>query len=173
MNKKIIIFGILLVIWMGVIFFMSSQDGDESGKTSSDIVMLIITKYDKLTNASFDIIEYHHSEEFIDKANYIFRKTCHFSEYFILCILFFNFVMAFNKFKILLCNLYSVLFSFFYASLDEYHQTFISGRGGVFSDVLIDTFGAIVGLLLINLFFFFIKKRENYSKNIVNYKKMT
>ena len=171
MNKKVMIFGILLIIWMGIIFFMSNQNGDESGKTSSDIVMFIIDKYDKLTNASSDTIEYHHSEEFMNKANFIFRKICHFSEYLVLCILFFNFVIAVNKFTILLCNLYSIIFSLFYASLDEYHQTFVTGRGGIASDVLIDTFGAIIGLVLINLVHTIIKRRKITSKIVTNVKK--
>ena len=39
------------------------------------------------------------------------------------------------------------LIAVLYAFSDEYHQTFIPGRNGTLDDVLIDAFGAAVGLL--------------------------
>ena len=168
MNKKIIIFAILLVLWMVFIFFMSNTNGEDSGKNSSDIVKFIIDKYDLLTHASSDTIKYHASEEFLSRANYIFRKICHFGEYFILCILSFNFIISLNKLKILWCSLLSVAFSFIYACLDEYHQTFINGRGGSFTDVLIDFSGAIIGCLLCYFIFKLHKKNINMTKNVAN-----
>lgn len=157
MNKKAIIFGILVVLWMGFIFLMSSTTGDESGKTSSYIVNFIIMKYDKITKANQDTIKYHQSEEFINKANHLFRKICHFGEYLILGILIVLFLLSFNKYKIWLCLFSSCLFSFFYASLDEYHQTFVAGRGGRITDIIIDSTGAIVGSLVIYLLFLMMK----------------
>ena len=166
MNKKIVIFGILLVLWMSFIFIMSNDTGEVSGKKSSDIVVFIIGKYDKITKASSEVIKYHQSEEFMNKANHIFRKICHFTEYFILSVLFFSFIVSFNKYHLRLCSLLSIVFSVIYASLDEYHQTFIDGRGGMFSDILIDTLGAIIGCILINLIFILIKKLY-IGKNII------
>ena len=40
-------------------------------------------------------------------------------------------------------------FAFCYASTDEFHQLFIPGRSGQFTDVCIDTAGAAIGLLLL------------------------
>lgn len=40
----------------------------------------------------------------------------------------------------------SVLISFLYAVSDEYHQSFVPGRGPAFRDVLIDTIGASFAL---------------------------
>ena len=34
-----------------------------------------------------------------------------------------------------------------YASTDEFHQTFVAGRSGAFTDCLIDTSGAIFGVI--------------------------
>ena len=39
--------------------------------------------------------------------------------------------------------------SFLYACTDELHQLFVSGRSGQFTDVLIDTLGALFGCLLL------------------------
>ncbi len=42
----------------------------------------------------------------------------------------------------------AILCTFLTASADEFHQTFLPGRTGVFSDVLLDTAGAIAAQLL-------------------------
>ena len=155
MAKKSIILLILVIVWMGVIFYMSNMDGNTSGKESSDIVTFIIDKYDKLTHATNETINYHKTEEFMNKANFIFRKICHFSEYLILSVLVCSFLISIKRRNILLCCTYSLLFSFLYAIMDEYHQTFINGRSGQAVDVLIDSLGVAVGciitLLMINI----------------------
>jgi VanZ family protein len=74
------------------------------------------------------------------------RKAGHFTEYLILAILF----LRFSKQRGLSGKsaFYAVLFVFLYASSDEFHQSFIPGRGPAFSDVLIDTAGGFTGVLL-------------------------
>jgi hypothetical protein len=42
----------------------------------------------------------------------------------------------------------SLAFALFFAVLDEYHQTFVPGRGGSWSDVAIDALGASVAGLI-------------------------
>ena len=41
----------------------------------------------------------------------------------------------------------SVFFCFIYACTDEFHQMFVDGRGASFFDCLIDTTGAILGIV--------------------------
>jgi uncharacterized membrane protein len=48
----------------------------------------------------------------------------------------------------------SILFSMLYASTDEFHQLFVEGRGASVRDVMIDTLGAALGMLL----FIFLRK---------------
>lgn len=43
----------------------------------------------------------------------------------------------------------SLLASLLYAASDEFHQSFIPGRNARITDVLIDFFGAIIGILLL------------------------
>lgn len=50
------------------------------------------------------------------------------------------------------------LFILLYAIVDEYHQSFIPGRGASFKDVCIDTLGGISGILVV--------KMTTYTKNI-------
>lgn len=67
----------------------------------------------------------------------------------------------------MVCTLSSIIFSFLYASLDEYHQTFTPGRGGRIGDIIIDSIGAAFGCLAI----FFIVFNKKKTKNTVNSKK--
>ena len=167
MSKKTIILGVLLILWMGFIFIMSNDSGSNSDSDSKDIVTYIIEKYDKITHASGDTINYHHSSEFLDKANLIFRKICHFTEYFILSIIALCLFISFNKYSLLKCNIYSIMFSISYAITDEIHQIFVSDRSGNVIDVLIDSSGAIIGSVIISLIVIIIRK-NNEKKELEN-----
>jgi len=46
---------------------------------------------------------------------------------------------------------YSLIIGIIYASSDEIHQSFIPGRGPLFTDIIIDTMGVLLGILLIIL----------------------
>ena len=53
------------------------------------------------------------------------------------------------------------------ACLDEFHQLFVRGREGKFTDVLIDTAGALLGIVIVQavIFAFYkIKKIQNSTK---------
>ena len=153
MPKKVIIIGIMVILWMGLIFYMSSNTGDDSGGVSGDIVKYVISTFDKITNASQETVKYHESREFMDKANYYFRKTCHFGEYMILSILLLCFVISLDKFILIKCSLYSLLISILYACTDEFHQMFVPGRGGNIKDVIIDSCGALFGIIFVHLIY--------------------
>ena len=60
--------------------------------------------------------------------------------------------------------LIALVICFLYACTDEYHQTFVNGRTGQFSDVLIDTAGGAIGcgiVLIKNKVFAKDKKLQN------------
>ena len=60
--------------------------------------------------------------------------------------------------KFLLSLVLCIIICFIYAGSDEYHQTFVDGRTGQFSDVLIDTAGSIVGASIYSLGYLVYKK---------------
>lgn len=98
----------------------------------------------------------------IDKETltFLIRKLAHMSEYAILALFTYYALIkiAFNKriiFQI------TFLISFLYACSDEFHQLFISGRSGQFTDVLIDSTGCLIMLLFLYLW----KKRKNESND--------
>lgn len=161
MNKKILVSLILVILWMGVIYYLSSMDKDESSGKSLEIVEDVVEKVDKITGASEQTIKKHKSFEFLESANYYFRRSSHAFVYFILSILTINLLMQLHKYKLYICNIISIIFCFIYACTDELHQSFIMGRTGRFFDTFIDTFGAILGCLFISLIYKLYKKRKS------------
>ena len=149
MNRKTIISFLLIIIWMIFIFFMSNMPSKESDNESKTLIIYIIEKYDILVNSNSSTIKRHHSDEFITIANGIFRKCAHAFVYFVLSILIFNFLHKLNKFGIYKNFIIDIITCIIYACTDEYHQTFVVGRSGELRDILIDSFGAILGLVII------------------------
>lgn len=76
---------------------------------------------------------------------YPFRKTSHGVVYAIVAILV---MLLLSRFKInmFLKILITLLFCIVYAITDEYHQLHVDGRTGQMSDVIIDTYGAMIGI---------------------------
>ena len=75
------------------------------------------------------------------------RKLAHMTEYGILCLLACAFVHGYSgNWKV--CGISAVAVAALYAATDEIHQLFVPGRAGRFSDVCIDTLGAVIWLLL-------------------------
>lgn len=143
-NKKRIIYGILVIIWMALVFVFSSQNGEESKRTSgyfTDKVVQIISSVKTDINIE-------DTEEII---SFIIRKMAHFSIYFVGGILIFNFV---NTFPLKLRNVMLLAFVLgcVYSISDEIHQLFISERAGQIRDVLIDSTGVLIAILLMGKF---------------------
>lgn len=164
MNKKIVFFGILVLLWMGFIFFMSSMNTVDSNSASKNLINNVIEKVDVITKSNDETINHHKTSAFMDKVNLIFRKFSHASVYLALSILLFNFLLCLFKTQIWIYDLITLLFCFLYACSDEYHQTFVIGRTGSFTDVLIDTSGALVGCLIISLVYYLVKRKIKRKK---------
>ncbi|MEA1937256.1 MAG: VanZ family protein [Patescibacteria group bacterium] len=79
--------------------------------------------------------------------DFVFRKIAHITEYAVLTFLFFRASSKNLNFRRAVS--YSALFSITYALTDEYHQLFVFGRGGNLGDVLIDSFGVFLAIVLI------------------------
>lgn len=87
-------------------------------------------------------------EQLIERLNKPLRKCMHASEYFVLSILIYNFLknLKISGWKTVII---SIGISFLYACTDEFHQLFVAGRTSQFTDVLIDTLGAIIGIAMV------------------------
>lgn len=124
---------ILMLLWMLLIFIMSSFDATESANQSNFIVNII--------NNIFKI-------ENIELLSFIIRKLAHFTEYLILGFLTINML---NKNDISKKYLLSILICIIYATSDEIHQIFVPGRACQIRDILIDSIGSITGVYLYKL----------------------
>lgn len=124
---------ILMLLWMFLIFLMSSFDATESANQSNFIVN-IITDIFKIEN--------------IELLSFIIRKLAHFTEYLILGFLTINML---NKNDISKKYLISILICIIYATSDEIHQIFVPGRACQIRDILIDSIGSITGVYLYKL----------------------
>lgn len=131
----------LVIIWCIVIFLLSNMTGKESGEKSQQIVSKI---FKKITHNRIKI-------KTLEKLNRILRKCMHATEFCILGILIFLCLRTFEVHNWKL-PVISIVLSFLYACSDEFHQKFIDGRCCRFKDVLIDTAGAFIGVLILSIF---------------------
>ncbi|WP_278628212.1 VanZ family protein [Thomasclavelia cocleata] len=121
------------IIWMIFIFIMSHTNGNESSNQSNFIVKIVL-----------EFININH-----ETLSFMIRKIAHMSEYAILLLFIYYGLYKTITYKYQL--LISLLITFIYACSDEFHQLFIPGRSGQFIDILIDTSGALIMLLIIYL----------------------
>lgn len=94
------------------------------------------------------------SEEQFEKIHYAVRKTGHFVEYAILAALLWRALKTERWFTNLIPGAQFVavlLLCAFYASTDEFHQRFVKGREPSVHDVVLDSSGAAVGLVVYGL----------------------
>lgn len=137
---------------MSGVFFLSHQDAPESKKTSSEFIISIVNFLD--FDNSLNETELMNIAE---NMTFIVRKGAHFCAYAVFGALLYLLFGAYEVKKIQQI-IFSVGVSFLYACSDEYHQTFIKGRSGEVRDIVIDTLGALLGVLAIKLITIVIKK---------------
>ena len=139
------IFAVLLVLWMGFIFSMSCENAEESSNTSGQTIKVVLSTVPEFEKQPEEV-----KVNIIEKLQFIVRKSAHFIGYMILGILASGLILHYkniNK-KYLLAFLICVI----YAISDEIHQLFVPGRAGQVRDVLIDSAGSLLGIILVMVF---------------------
>ena len=136
MRRKI--FLVLSILWMCVIFYMSNQPAAISSAHSGGVINMISNMPVVGT-----LMKYLMS---INIGEFVVRKGAHMFSYCLLAILLF---MSVYEKDIKKAIIIAFLGTFLYACSDEFHQLFIPGRSGEFRDVMIDSLGGIIGLILI------------------------
>lgn len=143
MTKKRLLAWIPVILCMAVIFVLSGQSGEESGKVSHGVVELL----DPIVEPLYEDLPPPQQVEFLTSFHTLVRKTAHFSIYFLLGAFAFG---AFGNYSLPrpLQGACALGLSFLYACSDELHQGLVEGRGPSFTDVLIDTAGAALAILI-------------------------
>lgn len=134
-----------LLVWtpaaIGVLIIAAeSQPTFSAANTSSWLRPIWEHFFGPISTAAWE--EFHH----------YLRKSGHFTGYGTLCVLFLRgWLLTFARNATLRTSvwrwrswIFGVASTFLVASGDEYHQTFLPSRTGLFSDVVIDTCGGIV-----------------------------
>ena len=145
MKNKRFIFITITLIWTAVIFSFSLQSGEVSGDLSGSVLEALL---------GFFMPGVLESPEKLELFHLILRKCAHFTEFMILGVLS---SIALKHMKVGYKSIIGLGYCVLIASLDETLQLFISGRAGRVQDVLIDSAGALAGIVIVFIFFKFIK----------------
>lgn len=132
----------MVIMWMGLIFFLSAQVATESDSLSLGLTEGLMRIIEKIS-PGMDVGSI--------LSNHVVRKLAHFFAYLILGVLVLNALTksgytrtSIGAMALAICVLYAVS--------DEVHQLFVPGRSGQVKDVLIDSVGAMVGIGLSTLY---------------------
>ncbi|WP_026672417.1 VanZ family protein [Alkalihalobacterium bogoriense] len=125
-----------VILWMALIFYLSHQPATESAELSTGIMEI-------MKQAVALVIPQLPFDESV--LHFLIRKGAHFFAYMILGILVFHALTKSNTTGVKRIWL-TLVICVIYAITDEVHQLFVPGRSGEFTDVLIDSAGALVGV---------------------------
>jgi VanZ family protein len=139
------------LVWAVVIFIMST-DSFSAQHTASVFWPIVRWFKPDVTAHQFEII--HH---------YI-RKTAHFSEYFVFCILLYRALRGARIGWRWTWGLTALFIAFGYSALDEIHQAFVASREAHVSDSLLDSVGAFFAFAILYLW---LRYRRNAARAAV------
>ena len=140
---------VLVVICMGIIFSLSAQNGEESTELSHSFVRMFLERLGLTINEGF------------------LRSCAHCLEFMGLSVLIFNAVYV--TFETRLTPLIAFAGTVLYAVTDEIHQIYVPERSFQLSDILVDSTGALIGViasLIILKIILNIKERGNKNGSI-------
>ncbi len=142
------------LVMMYIIFGLSAQDGQSSGQLSYKVTKTAVEVVDEAANMDLSRIQI---ESYTDRLHPYVRKLAHFTEYLLLAI---SVALPLYVYRLRGIPLVFVagLFCVGFAFLDEYHQSFVAGRGPSGRDVFIDSCGALLGILITRIFGFIGRK---------------
>ncbi|MDD3304294.1 MAG: VanZ family protein [Clostridia bacterium] len=151
---------ILVLSWMLVVFLLSNEPSEQSGKTSGNTIKAVITIFNKdISNSEL--------ESLVEILQPIARKIAHFTLYTFGGIIIYSFICHYFKTRVNKTSyprVASILIGCLYSITDEIHQLFIPGRSGEFRDVCIDTLGIILGVMAMHLVNRFLSKLKYGNK---------
>lgn len=156
-EKHSILLSLLLVIAvMVMIYCFSAQTGEQSGAMSGRLTTWVV----KLFVPDFENMTAENQESLRSTVGFLIRKTAHFLEYALLGFsLMLHIAQIEKKITVRLPWLWAWGIGTLYAASDEFHQGFVAGRGPSVRDVMIDSSGVIVGVLLLLWILHFRKER--------------
>lgn len=151
-HKKDYPAAVKLLFWLpaaciaAAIFWFSAQPAAESTEMSDTVSHLILLLGTKLGFFHGNPAQY---ADLIELMSFPVRKTAHMTEYLVFyCAVRFGLHFTYQPLNVKRRLLTALAIVFLYACTDEFHQLFVPGRAGRFTDVLIDCFGCAVVTLI-------------------------
>ena len=154
---------ILVVGWMGFIFYQGTREIEVSMNNSNQVLETVVNVDEQVgRSASAPSIKHYNTEEKVkseisllskfsyEQLSYMIRKSAHFFEYAVLAILIGSLLYSY-RYTWMNRIIYALFMVLLCAILDEYFQSFVDGRNSSVKDILIDFSGAIVGCLFLEL----------------------
>lgn len=132
---------------MYVIYGFSAQDASASSNLSYQVSYKIVEIGNEILDKGLDETQI---ADYADQIGYPVRKLAHMTEYFLLAVAvsFPFYVYGLRGFPLMLvAGFICVAF----AAGDEYHQSFVAGRGPSVKDVGIDSIGAFFGIMTVQV----------------------
>lgn len=130
---------------MLIIFYFSAQPAESSDETSGFFVARIL----RIVFPNFDSQSQVRQTEIEHSVSFLVRKAAHMTEYAFLGLALILHVRTIGLRKqIQRPRLLAFLIGVLYAASDELHQVFVPGRSGEMKDVLLDSMGVLLGLIL-------------------------
>jgi VanZ family protein len=133
------------VVWAGAVYLFSTEIF--GGEHTSRFILPFLRWL--LPDASL---------ETLSQLHFLIRKASHFGEYFLLSLLVLRGLCGESSSWKWSWGVTALLLAAGYAALDEFHQSFVPGRGGAAQDALLDSAGAAVAQAAARLWF---RKSEN------------
>ena len=154
--------GVLALLWMCVIFSFSAQGKEESSAVSEAFSYRMISTSNAFFHWNIDEEELQRIAAIMESG---IRKAAHMTEFGILSVLIYIWLEKWQMQMVSRAGL-TVFLTMLYAASDELHQRFVPGRAGMLRDVLIDSAGAFLGVVI----FIGVKKCISFLWNRHRYK---
>lgn len=132
---------------MYMIYGFSAQNGEVSSQLSYKVSYEIVDTADDVFEVG---LEDWQIENWAHRINGVTRKLAHMTEYFLLAV-----AVSFPLYVYGVRGIWLMVLAGFiclgFACTDEFHQSFVDGRGPSKRDVLIDGFGIFWGIILVRI----------------------
>ncbi|MBP1963547.1 VanZ family protein [Paenibacillus aceris] len=144
------VFTIAAVLWMAFIFFKSGQTYQQQSLRPLLETKLAGTSFlNHFPRLAFTYDGQQITwQDPIGVIEFFIRKAGHVSEFAILALLWILALLS-KPVRVIMALLTSSIISVLYAATDEWHQTFVDGRTGHAIDVVVDTSGVLLAVLLV------------------------
>ncbi|MBI4750152.1 MAG: VanZ family protein [Acidobacteria bacterium] len=137
--------------WMACLFFFSTDvlSSNQTGSVIEPLIHKVVRTIDPTA-----------SPKAVWLGHLLLRKLGHLTEYACLAILWAVVLRKVSGWSHRSVLLMALIFSVGYAVIDEWHQTFTLERSGTIQDVIIDGMGALIGLGILSLIWWWKIRRE-------------